>query len=51
MKRRWIIIYLRADPDQLANLAEDPEYGEILAAMRKRCDELKESLALGYTST
>jgi arylsulfatase A-like enzyme len=41
---------LEADPDQLANLAEDPEYGEILAAMRKRCDELKESLALGYTS-
>jgi arylsulfatase A-like enzyme len=35
---------LEADPDQLANLAEDPGYSEILTAMRKRCDELKETL-------
>ena len=35
---------LEADPDQLANLAADPGYNEILAAMRGRCDELKESL-------
>ena len=35
---------LKTDPDQLVNLAADPEYREILAAMSKRCDELKESL-------
>ena len=35
---------LEADPDQLVNLAADPEYGEILAAMSKRCDELKEKM-------
>jgi len=35
---------LEADPDQLVNLVADPEYREILAAMRKRCDEFKESL-------
>jgi len=32
---------LETDPEQLVNLAADPEYREILAAMRKRCDELK----------
>ncbi len=31
---------LDVDPDQLVNLADDPKYREILAAMRKRCDEL-----------
>lgn len=35
---------LEADPDQLVNLAADPEYREILAAMSKRCDELKEKM-------
>ncbi len=35
---------LEADPDQLVNLAADPGYGEILAAMRKRCDGFKETL-------
>jgi arylsulfatase A-like enzyme len=35
---------LEADPDQLVNLAADPEYREILAAMSKRCDELKENM-------
>ncbi len=35
---------LETDPDQLVNLAADPGYSEILAAMRKRCDELKETL-------
>ena len=35
---------LEADPDQLVNLAADPEYWEILAAMSKRCDELKEKM-------
>ena len=32
---------LETDPDQLVNLAADPEYREILAAMSKRCDEFK----------
>ena len=32
---------LKNDPDQLTNLASDPEYGDILAKMRGRCDELK----------
>ncbi len=35
---------LETDPDQLVNLAADPGYSEILAAMRKRCDEFKETL-------
>lgn len=35
---------LEADPDQLVNLAADPEYREILAAMSKRCDEFKEKM-------
>jgi len=32
---------LETDPDQLVNLAADPGYSEILAAMKKRCDEFK----------
>ncbi len=32
---------LRTDPDQLVNLATDPEYRNILARMSKRCDVLK----------
>jgi arylsulfatase A-like enzyme len=35
---------LETDPDQLVNLAADPGYGEILAALSKRCDELKDTL-------
>jgi arylsulfatase A-like enzyme len=35
---------LKTDPDQLVNLAADPECREILAAMSKRCDELKEKM-------
>ena len=35
---------LQPDPDQLNNLVADPEYREILAAMRKRCDEFKEKM-------
>ena len=35
---------LETDPDQLVNLAADPGYREILAAMKKRCDEFKETL-------
>lgn len=33
---------LETDPDQLLNLAPDPDHGEILARMRLRCEELKE---------
>ncbi|MBM9520335.1 sulfatase [Desulforhopalus vacuolatus] len=33
---------LRADPDQLINLASNPEYKNVLERMRKRCDELKD---------
>ncbi len=33
---------LKADQDQLVNLASDPEYKDILAKMSKRCDEFKD---------
>ena len=33
---------LASDPDQLVNLARDPERRTILERMRKRCDELKD---------
>jgi len=33
---------LEADPDELKNFAADPDYAETLAAMRKRCDELRD---------
>lgn len=33
---------LKADPDQLANLASEPQYKDILARMSRRCDALKE---------
>lgn len=33
---------LEVDPDQLKNYVEDPEYADILARMRRRCDELKD---------
>ncbi|MDY7109270.1 MAG: sulfatase [Planctomycetota bacterium] len=32
---------LKTDPDQLVNLASQPEHRHILARMRKRCDELR----------
>ncbi len=35
---------LETDPDQLVNLEADPKYREILAAMSKRCEELKEKM-------
>ena len=31
---------LQADPDQLNNLAENPEYAELLHDLRNRCDQL-----------
>ena len=33
---------LKSDPDELINLAKNPEYKSILAKMSKRCDELKD---------
>lgn len=32
---------LEADPDQLNNFANAPKYAEVLARMRRRCDDLK----------
>lgn len=40
---------LETDPDQLKNLATDPEYAEQLNEMRKRCDALKEQLGGDYS--
>ncbi len=34
---------LKDDPDQLINYVENPKYGSILAKMRRRCDELRDS--------
>jgi arylsulfatase A-like enzyme len=31
---------LEADPDQLENLIENPEYSELLHRLRRRCDQL-----------
>ncbi|QDU00129.1 sulfatase family protein [Gimesia aquarii] len=33
---------LEADPDQLINFANDPNYAKVLKEMRKRCDELRD---------
>jgi hypothetical protein len=33
---------LRTDPDQLRNLAEKPEYANVLRRLRDRCDALIE---------
>ncbi len=33
---------LQTDPQQLKSFANDPDYAEILAATRQRCDELKQ---------
>jgi arylsulfatase A-like enzyme len=35
---------LKTDPDQLVNLASNSDHKDILAQMRKRCDELKETM-------
>ena len=42
---------LQADPDQLTNLASNPEYMKILSTMRKRCDELRDSYSNAEQST
>ena len=39
---------LREDPDQLKNLADDPEYAKVLKRMRKRCDELRDEYGGEY---
>jgi len=39
---------LEADPDQLTNFVDDPEYREILERLRKRCDELRDQYGGPY---
>ena len=39
---------LTEDPDQLKNLADDPEYAKVLKRMRKRCDELRDEYGGEY---
>lgn len=33
---------LQSDPDELKNLAADPQHAQVLAMMRRRCDELRD---------
>jgi len=40
---------LKTDPDQLRNLAADPQYAATLATMRKRCDALRDAYGGPYT--
>lgn len=40
---------LGADPQQLKNLADNPEYAQILETMRARCDELRDRYGGEYT--
>ena len=39
---------LKTDPDQLKNFAADPACAEVLAKMRKRCDELRDAYGGPY---
>jgi arylsulfatase A-like enzyme len=39
---------LRNDPDELKNLAKDAKYKDVLAKMRKRCDELRDGYGGPY---
>ena len=41
---------LRSDPLQLKNLVADPQYTEVLARMRRRCDELRGQLGGEYNT-
>jgi arylsulfatase A-like enzyme len=40
---------LEADPRQLKNFADDPEYAQILETMRARCDELRDKYGGEYS--
>ncbi len=40
---------LKTDPDQLKNVADDSGYASALAAMRRRCDELRDAYGGPYT--
>jgi len=40
---------LKTDPRQLKNLAGNPEHADILKRLRKRCDELRDSLGGEYS--
>jgi len=39
---------LKIDPDELKNFASDPAYADVLAKMRKRCDELRDAYGGPY---
>ncbi|HYW78466.1 MAG TPA: sulfatase, partial [Thermoguttaceae bacterium] len=39
---------LHTDPDELKNFVADPAYSEVLAKMRRRCDELRDELGGPY---
>lgn len=41
---------LKADPDQLVNYANNPEYQRVLAKMRARCDELRDEYGGKYVT-
>jgi len=40
---------LKTDPDELQNFAGDPAFASALAAMRKRCTELRDAYGGPYT--
>jgi arylsulfatase A-like enzyme len=40
---------LKTDPQELKNLAKDPGHKEVLARMRKRCDELRDQYGGAYS--
>ena len=41
---------LKADPDQLVNYANNPEYSRVLAKMEARCDELRDEYGGKYVT-
>lgn len=41
---------LKADPDQLVNYANNPEYSRVLAKMQARCDELRDEYGGKYVT-
>ncbi len=41
---------LEADPDQLKNFVEDPQYEDVLKQLRERCDELRDRYGGLYVS-
>ena len=41
---------LQQDPDELINYVQDPDYADVLATMRARCDELRDVYGGPYES-